>query len=129
MKKVLLVEDDLPYRKIYTLKFEASGYQVDTAADGLEALAKLKSNLPDIALVDLLMPKMDGFQLIDKVKKDPKLCKIPIVVLTNLATADDAQKVIREGVEDVLVKSNVEPNAIVARVDEILAMHAGSDKG
>lgn len=128
MKKVLIIEDDLPYRKIYTHKFEAAGFEVETATDGMEALEQMKTNLPDIILLDLLMPRMDGFQFIDKIKKNPEFCKTPVVVLTNLATDDDAQKVIREGAEDVLVKSNVEPNEIIARVNEVLALHESKDK-
>ena len=67
-----------------------------------------------------MMPRMDGFQVIDNAKADPELQHIPIVVLTNLSTSDDADKVLQKGAIAILVKSNTEPNAIVAKAAEVL---------
>lgn len=120
MSKVLIIEDDPPYRKIYKRKFEVSGYTVEVAADGVEGIEKMNSFAPDLVFVDLMMPKMDGFQVLDTAKADPKLQNIPIVVLTNLSTSDDANKVLEKGALAILVKSDTEPNAIVAKADEIL---------
>lgn len=120
MSKVLIIEDDPPYRKIYKRKFEVSGYTVEVAADGIEGLEKMASFAPDLVFVDLMMPRMDGFQVLDHAKADPKLQKIPIVVLTNLSTSDDANKVLQKGALEILVKSDTEPNAIVAKANEIL---------
>lgn len=120
MSKVLIIEDDPPYRKIYRRKFEVSGYIVEVAENGLEGIEKMRSFKPDIVFVDLMMPKMDGFQVIDTAKADPALQPIPIVVLTNLSTSDDADKVLQKGAVAILVKSDTEPNAIVAKADELL---------
>lgn len=120
MTKVLIIEDDPPYRKIYKRKFEVSGYEADVAQDGVEGLEKMRSFKPDIVFVDLMMPRMDGFQVIDNAKADPELQHIPIVVLTNLSTSDDADKVLQKGAIAILVKSNTEPNAIVAKAAEVL---------
>lgn len=120
MSKVLIIEDDPPYRKIYRRKFEVSGYTVDVAENGVEGIEKMRSFNPDIVFVDLMMPKMDGFQVIDTAKADATLQSIPIVVLTNLSTSDDADKVLQKGAVAILVKSDTEPNAIVAKADEIL---------
>lgn len=120
MSKVLIIEDDPPYRKIYRRKFEVSGYIVDVAENGVEGIEKMRSFKPDIVFVDLMMPKMDGFQVIDTAKSDPELQAIPIVVLTNLSTSNDADKVIQKGAVAILVKSDTEPNAIIAKADEIL---------
>lgn len=122
MSKVLIIEDDPPYRKIYKRKFEVSGYTVEVAEDGIEGLEKMRSFMPDITFVDLMMPKMDGFQVIDTAKADPALKHIPIVVLTNLSTSDDANKVLQKGATDILVKSDTEPNAIVAKANELLGI-------
>lgn len=121
MHKVLIIEDDPPYRKIYKRKFEVSGFQVETAEDGVEGLEKMRTFGPDIVFVDLMMPKMDGFQVIHHAKADPVLKDIPIVVLTNLSTSDDAHKVLQGGALALLVKSDTEPNAIVEKANEILA--------
>lgn len=120
MSKVLIIEDDPPYRKIYKRKFEVSGYTVEVAEDGVEGIEKMRSFKPDVVFVDLMMPKMDGFQVIDTAKADPELQAIPIVVLTNLSTSDDADKVLQKGAVAILVKSDTEPNAIIAKAAEIL---------
>jgi CheY-like chemotaxis protein len=120
MPKVLIIEDDAPYRKIYKRKFEVSGYIAEVAENGEEGLAKMRSFMPDIVFVDLMMPKMDGFQVLDTAKADPKLQTIPIVVLTNLSTSEDADKVLQKGAIAILVKSNTEPNEIVAKANELL---------
>lgn len=120
MNKVLIIEDDPPYRKIYKRKFEVSGYTAEVAENGIEGLEKMRSFMPDLVFVDLMMPKMDGFQVLDTAKADPKLQSIPIVVLTNLSTSDDAHKVLSKGAVAILIKSDTEPNAVVAKADEIL---------
>lgn len=120
MPKVLIIEDDQPYRKIYKRKFEVSGYGVEVAADGLEGLEKMRSFAPDIVLTDLMMPKLDGFHLLDQIQADPALSKIPVIVLTNLSTADDAQKVLQKGAVAILVKADTEPNIIVEKATEFL---------
>ncbi len=120
MKKVLIIEDEIPYRKIYSRKFEVAGYEVQTAADGQEGLEKIRSFRPDIVFTDLMMPKMDGFHLLDAVQGDEELRAIPIVVLTNLSTAEDAAKVTSKGAKDIMVKSDTEPHIIVEKAQEIL---------
>lgn len=121
MYKALIIEDDPPYRKIYKRKFEIAGFAVEVAENGIEGLEKMRSFLPDIVFVDIMMPKMDGFQVLDSAMADPALRNIPLVVLTNLSTAVDAQKVLQKGAVAVLVKSDTEPNAIIEKAKEILA--------
>lgn len=121
MSRVLIIEDDAPYRKVYTRKFQVSGYDVETAQNGLEGLQKMTSFHPDIVFVDLMMPQMDGFQFLDKAKADPALKDIPVIVLTNLSTTDDAQKVLQMGALAILVKSDTEPNAIIQKANEVLS--------
>ncbi len=121
MSKVLIIEDDPPYRKIYSRKFEVAGYEVETAENGALGLEKARNFKPNIILTDLMMPQVDGFQLLDKLKADPELAIIPVVVLTNLSTSNDAQKVIEKGALAIMVKSNSEPNDIVEKVNQILS--------
>jgi len=120
MKKVLIIDDESPYRKIYARKFEIAGYEVQTATDGQEGLEIMRSFHPDIVFTDLMMPKIDGFQVLDTAKADDDLRDIPIVVLTNLSTSEDAQKVTGKGAAGIMVKSDTEPNAVVEKADEIL---------
>lgn len=123
MSKVLIIEDDPPYRKIYTKKFEVSGYTVETAEDGVEGLEKMRTFRPDIVFLDLMMPRMDGFHVLDAAHADPALQSIPVVVLTNLSTADNAQKAVEKGASAVIVKSDCEPDVIVDKAKEILGRH------
>lgn len=120
MAKILIIEDDEFYRKIYKKKFELSGYEVDVAVNGEEGLAKMSSFLPDLVFMDLMMPKMDGFTAIEKAKADERIKNIPIIVLTNLSTSEDAAKVKGKGAVDVIVKSNVEPQEVVDRAKQLL---------
>lgn len=122
MKKVLIVEDDGFYQKIYKKKFEISGFEVEVADDGEEGLAKMESFKPDIVFLDLMMPKMDGFEMITKIKASKIFKDIPVVALTNLSTADDANQILQKGAIEVLVKSNIEPSAVVAKAKEILKL-------
>lgn len=120
MSKVLIVEDDQPYRKIYQRKFEVSGYTVEVAADGADGLKKMRAFMPDVVFLDVMMPNMDGFELLDQAKADPALQHIPMVVITNLSTGFDNQKLMQKGAAAVIVKSDTEPNDIVAKAEEIL---------
>jgi len=120
MPRVLLIEDDHMYRKIYTRKFEISGYTVDTAENGAIGLAKMHSFEPDIVFVDLMMPIMDGFQFLDGIRADTSIKQTPIVVLTNLSTAGDSTKVMQKGATALLVKSDTEPNGVVQKANELL---------
>jgi DNA-binding response OmpR family regulator len=122
MKKVLIIEDDPPYRKIYTRKFEVSGFEVETAENGLKGLEKMRSFKPDIVFVDLMMPQMDGFHFLDEAKADASLRATPVVVLTNLSTTDDAKKVLEKGALAIMVKSDSEPNVIVDKAKEVLGL-------
>jgi CheY-like chemotaxis protein len=120
MSKVLIIEDDPPYQKIYKKKFEVAGYTAEIAVDGEDGVAKMVAFRPDIVLVDLMMPKMDGFQFLDTVKADPTLAATPVLVLTNLSTPEDAERALQKGALGVIVKSNTEPNAIVRRANNVL---------
>ena len=123
MAKVLIIEDDLAYRKVYTHKFEAAGFTVEAAENGAVGIEKARSFRPDIILTDLMMPQMDGFQVLDTIKGDAELKDIPVVVLTNLSTSEDAQKVMGKGAEGLLVKSDTEPQVIVEKATEVIAAH------
>ena len=120
MYKVLIIEDDPPYRKIYQKKFEVSGYEVEVAEDGIAGLRKMRTFRPDIALVDLMMPRMDGFQVLDAAKADPTLQSIPTLVLTNLSSTESVEKALEKGARAILVKSDIEPEGIVQKANEIL---------
>ena len=121
MAKVLLIEDDPILLKMYTKKFEIDGFNLATAQNGAEGVEKMKSFQPNLVLMDIMMPKMSGLEAMDKAKADPAIKNIPILVLTNLSTTDDAQTAVKKGAVGFLVKSDVTPSQILTKAKEILS--------
>ncbi len=120
MKKILLIEDDAAILEMYRDKFTFAKFDVQTATEGQEGIEKMRKFLPDIVLLDLIMPKMTGFEVLEIIKNDPILNKIPILVLTNIYA--DAEDLIKNwGVKDFLLKSNCTPEDVEQKVQSILA--------
>ncbi len=119
--KILIVEDDSFLSKMYAKKFELDGFEVQVAVDGAEGVEKMKSFHPNLVLMDIMMPKMSGLEAMDKAKADPTLKDIPVLVLTNLSTTDDAETAVKKGAVGFLVKSDVTPSQVLAKAKEILA--------
>ncbi len=113
--KVLIAEDDKFLVSAYRLKFEKEGDQVEVALDGQEALEKLKTFKPDVVLLDLMMPKMDGFEFLEELKKAGS-CEAPIIVASNLSQAEDVERAKKLGAVDFVVKSDVALDELVAKV-------------
>ena len=109
--------------RLYERTFRLSGYEVELANDGEEALAKLRKieSAPTLMLCDVMMPKMNGFDVLRELKKDKKLKNMPVVMLTNLAGQADAEKALELGAVLYLVKSQYDPKEVVEKVKEIIA--------
>lgn len=120
MSKLLIVEDDPFLSKMYSKKFQIAGYEVDVAQNGLEALIKVKEFKPDLVLMDILMPKMNGMEALDKLKSNEETKDIPVIMLTNLSTTDDAETAIKKGAAKYIIKSEVTPAQVVKAAAEIL---------
>jgi twitching motility two-component system response regulator PilH len=114
-KKVLIIEDDKFLSLVLKSKMERDGFMVSEALDGEEGLAKARSDKPDVILLDLILPKMSGFEFMEVVRTDPELMKIPVLVASNLGQDSDIQKAKSLGVQDYFVKA-------VTPVDQIAAM-------
>ena len=121
MAKILIVEDDPLMSRMYQKIFSFEGYEVVMAHDGEEGWDKLKKEKPTIALFDIMMPKLNGLQLLDRAKDDSEMKKIPVIMLTNLAGQSDAEKALEKGAVKYIVKSEHEPKEIAAMVKEIIA--------
>lgn len=118
---ILVVEDDHFLLKAYNTKLKKSGYQVETAMDGNEALEKMKAVKPDLVLLDLVMPKKNGFEVLQEVQKDTKLKKIPVIILSNLGQESDRKKGLELGAVSYLVKSDHSLQQIVDLIATKLA--------
>jgi len=117
---ILLVEDEQMLAEMYATKFTMEGYKVEKADNGADGLRLAKEVKPDIILLDVIMPKMDGFAVLKELKADECCKKIPTVLLTNLGQDDDVKKGKDLGATDYFVKSNHSPSEIVDKVKSIL---------
>lgn len=118
---VALIEDDPLIAEMYTTKFTKEGYNLQHAADGAAGIALVKELKPDIILLDIIMPKMDGFQVLQALRQESAFAKTPIVMLTNLGQEEDVQKGRALGATDYFIKTNFTPAAIVDKVKSLLA--------
>lgn len=124
MKKILLVDDDPVLTRMYQKKLENDGYLVETAADGDTALDKIHSSRPDLVLLDIMMPRLNGFEVLKQLKAHTETSTIPVVLLSNLSSSDeDILKGIQLGALTYLIKAGNRPSVVVAKVKEILASH------
>lgn len=118
-KRVLLVEDDSDISEMYRIRITASGFDVETAANGQIGIEKMKKYLPDLVLLDIVMPKKDGFDLLEEVRQaseKEKIKKIPIIVLSNLASPIDIMEGKRLGAQDWWIKAFNTPSQISQKV-------------
>ena len=121
MAKILIVEDDALIIRLYQKVFTSQGYEVETAINGEEGLAKARSVKPDLILLDIMMPKLNGLEMLRQLKAIPDVEKIPVVVLTNLSGDADAETALQEGAVKYIVKSDYKPKEIFNIVDGIMA--------
>lgn len=117
---VLIIEDDVFLSGIYQKKFEMEGFKVIIAGDGESGWQTAKKKKPDIILLDILLPKLDGFAVLEKLKKDAETKNIPVILLTNLGQKDDVEKGLEQGAVDYLIKAHFKPSEVVDKVSKIL---------
>lgn len=121
MAKILIIEDDSLIVRMYKKIFEFEKYEVETAADGEEGLKKASSGNPTLILLDIMMPKINGIQVLKKLKADPATKKIPVIILTNLSGQTDAGTALKMGAVKYIVKSEYKPEEVAKMVKRILA--------
>jgi len=114
--KILIVEDDKMLLEMYNIKFQEADLPVITAQDGLTALEVVKKELPAVILLDVMMPKMDGFAVLTELKNDPQTKNIPVLMLSNLGQQNDVNKGKELGADDYIVKASMTPTQVVEKV-------------
>ena len=120
MPKILLVEDDGLMSRMYDRLFSFAGYEVEVAEDGEAGFVKAKEFLPDLILLDVMMPRMNGLEVIQKLKEEPKTRNIIVVLLTNLGIQEKLDEAMQLGAAAVITKSNHQPDEIVEMVANLL---------
>jgi DNA-binding response OmpR family regulator len=119
---ILIAEDEEDLREMYTIALKKSGFEVLSAENGAKALEWLEKSFAeiDLVLLDIVMPEMDGFEALEKIKQDERFLKIPILVSTNLDNDEDKKQAMDMGAVDYFVKSQHTPAELVAEVETFL---------
>lgn len=119
-KVIVLVEDDEFLAELYATKLGIEGYKVYLATDGRKGLKLIQEKNPSLILLDILLPKMDGFGVLEQAKKDPKTKKVPVILLTNLSQRGDIQRGFDLGADDYLIKAHFMPSEVVAKIRRLI---------
>lgn len=120
MKKILIIEDDKFLRELIAKKLSQEGFETLEAIDGQEGLKKIKEVRPDLILLDLILPGMDGFEILAKIKEEVSLSSIPVIILSNLGQKEDIEKGLRLGAVDYLIKAHFAPAEIIEKIKNVL---------
>lgn len=118
--KILLVEDDSFLLNMYATKFELEDFMVVTAEDGEKAVRAAARELPAIILLDIILPKMSGFEVLKQLKADKRTAKIPVILLTNLSQKDEIEQGLSMGAADYLIKAHFMPSEVVEKIKKAL---------
>jgi len=120
MQKILVIEDDKFLRELIVQKLLKEGYEISEAVDGEDGIKKVTDDKPDIILLDIILPGIDGFEVLKKIKEDEAVQNIPVIILSNLGQQDDIDKGIKLGAKDYLIKAEFTPAEIVEKVKGVL---------
>lgn len=114
-KKILIIEDDVFLNELMAKKLVEEGFDVIKAVNGEEGLELTRQEKPDLILLDLILPGMDGFEILEKIKEEPETSVIPVIILSNLGQREDIEKGFDLGADDYLIKAHFTPDEIVER--------------
>ena len=119
-KFVVVVEDDKFLRELLVRKLMSEGFDVESAIEASAAFTILAQRTPNIILLDLILPGVDGFEILTRIKADPKLVNVPVIILSNLGQKEDLDRAMTLGAKDFMVKANFTLDEIVAKVQGIV---------
>lgn len=121
--KILIIEDDKFFQKFYSTKLQEQKTEVEVASDGEEGLMKMKNIKPDLVLLDLIMPKVDGFAVLAARSQDENLKKIPVIVLSALGQEKDVKNAMKLGANGYINKGFFDFDSIVSKIDQVMGSH------
>ena len=119
-KKILIIEDDKFLRELIAQKLIKEGYDIAEAVDGEKGIKAVGEEKPDLVLLDLILPGIDGFEVLTKIKEDPKIAQVPVIILSNLGQKDDIERGLKMGAVDYLIKAHFTPGEIIEKVKAVL---------
>jgi CheY-like chemotaxis protein len=120
MSKILIIEDEEILLNLLAKTMKKEGYEIETAVEGEDGLQKIKSIKPDLVLLDIIMPKMDGFEVLEKKKEDLEIKDIPVIIISNSGQPVELNKARQLGVSDWLIKTEFDPQEVVDKVKKVL---------
>lgn len=126
--KILLAEDDLQLVDMYSRKFTLEGFDVRIAEDGEKAIETLKEFIPDVAILDIMMPKIDGLEVLKYIKTTPAFKNVITIILTNVANETVAEKIYELGATEYLVKAELTPLEVSNKVKELIKFYKKDKK-
>jgi len=119
-KTILIIEDDKFLKELIARKLTEEGFGVSEAVDGEEGIKKIKEEKPDLVLLDLILPGIDGFEVLSQMRKESALSSIPVIILSNLGQKEDVEKGLKMGAVDYLIKAHFTPGEIIDKIKSAL---------
>jgi len=119
-KTILIVEDDKFLRELISRKLSGEGFDALEAVDGEEGIKKIKEGKPDLVLLDLILPGIDGFEVLARLREDPEISSIPVIILSNLGQREEVEKGLKLGAIDYLIKAHFTPGEIIEKIKNVL---------
>jgi len=119
-KNILVIEDDDFFRELLRKKLLSGDFNIIEAVDGERGIEIIQKRKPDLVLLDLLLPNMDGFEFLSKMKLDPNTSSIPIIILSNLGQHEDIERGLKLGANDYLIKSQFDIDQVIGKIKNIL---------
>ena len=120
MEKILVIEDDKFLRELIVQKLVKEGYEISEAVDGEKGVESVRKEKPDLVLLDLILPGIDGFEVLSRIKSDPLLAQIPVIVLSNLVQKEDIERGLKIVATDYVITAHFTPNEIIDKIKRIL---------
>src|SRR4030042_1402546 len=118
--KILVIEDDKFLRELISQKLTKEGYTVENAIDGEEGVKKIKEGKPDLVLLDLILPGIDGFEVLTRARETSPMLRVPVIILSNLGQKEDIERGLKLGAVDYLIKAHFTPGEIIEKINNIL---------
>jgi len=119
-KNILIIEDDRFLRELIAQKLIKEDFNISEAIDGEEGIKKIKEEKPDLVLLDLILPGIDGFEVLSKMREDPSITRIPVIILSNLGQREDVERGLKLGAVDYLIKAHFTPGEIIEKIKLVL---------
>ena len=124
--KILIIEDDIFIADMYETKFKMSGFEVVKAEVGAMGIKAAQKDKPDIIVLDIVMPQMDGFGVLKAIKGNSSIKDIPVILLTNLGQRENVEEGMKLGADDYIIKAHFTPDEVVGKVEEVLKKKNGN---